>query len=81
MADGEDSDLPEDALLVEPAEVLSLLDARIAKLNESSTSKQSGKPPEHKPTPFPSFQSAVDADLCAAHLTTGSGTIENSLPA
>ena len=53
---------------MEPAEVLTLLDARIAKLNESSSSKPSDKQPEHKPSPFPSFERRVDTDLCGARL-------------
>ena len=73
MADGEDADLPEGALLVEPAEVLSLLDARIAKLNESSASK----PAEHAPTQFPAFERQVDSDL-GAHLTTVAGTTQQT---
>jgi len=76
LADGGDDELPAGALLVEPQEVLALLDARIAKLETSTTSQLSNtapKSPDNSPCrtlgQHPNFERISDPDLAATRLT------------
>ena len=60
---GTDSQLPPGALVVEPEEVIALLDARIAKIKAPRTTCPNQM---H----FPEFKRSVDSDLAASRLAT-----------